>query len=266
MKPFLKKALRSVGLIKLADSLRFLLMKWKNSPDNRRFKQEYPDIALPPDYLLYEAHQIRYRSYIDYGKTNAARLIAMFEQFLELKGKRILDWGCGPARIVRHLPGLIPGNEIHGCDYNRKSISWNRENIPGVEFSANEINPPLTYDDDYFDAIYGISIFTHLSEENHVNWIAELYRVSKIGAIVIVTTHGDAYREKLTGTEQKLYDQDQVVIQGQTVEGHRTFAAYHPPSWFRNLVKTKFEVLEHLPGKKEHWGYGQDKWILKKAG
>jgi len=108
-----------------------------------------------------------------------------------------LDWGCGPARIIRHLPKLLPNTSLYGTDYNAKSIAWNKANFQKISFELNNINPPTSFEDGFFDAIYGLSIFTHLSEENHFNWISELYRISSPGAILILTTHGQAYREKL---------------------------------------------------------------------
>lgn len=33
----------------------------------------------------------------------------------------------------------------------------------------------------------------------------------------------------------------------------------------RAMFEKKFEILEHVAGKKVHWGLSQDQWILKKA-
>ena len=49
----------------------------------------------------------------------------------------ILDWGCGPGRIVRHLPSIVSKAKIFGSDYNEESINWCRENIEDVGFEVN---------------------------------------------------------------------------------------------------------------------------------
>ena len=90
-----------------------------------------------------------------------------------------------------------------------------------------------------------------------------MYRISKTHAILLLTTHGDVYRRKLTKSEKEIFDKNQLVIQANTLEGHRTFAAYHPPIAIKNLFANKFEILEHIPGKVENWGLSQDKWIIK---
>jgi SAM-dependent methyltransferase len=260
----LKYILRNLGLIKLGDDLRYRIMKYKNQIENKAFKKENPNIPIPPDYLLYEAHQLKYRAYLQNGFQNANRIKTLFETHTNLSGKKVLDWGCGPARIVRHFPELLPHTEFFGTDYNQKTIIWNTSNIKGISFYKNDINPPTSFEDDTFDGIYGLSVFTHLSEDSHLNWISELHRISNKDAVVIVTTHGDVFKQKLSASEQKVYESDALVIQGQTLEGHRTFAAYHPPKRMLQLFEGKFIILDHIPGQDINGKLSQDIWILKK--
>jgi hypothetical protein len=69
---------------------------------------------LPPDYLLYESYGMRYAAYADGGKQAAEWLFGMVSPWLESfeadkrKPLSVLDWGCGPARMIRHLPDLLP--------------------------------------------------------------------------------------------------------------------------------------------------------------
>lgn len=264
-KAFFKKFLRSIGIIRASDYLRYQIIKIRNRKDNFKFKKENRDIAIPPDYLLYEAHQLKYRSYISNGLQNAKELKVLFEKWINLDSKKVLDWGCGPARIIRHFPDLLTSTEFFGTDYNEKTILWNKKHIKNVIFSSNKINPPTHFENNFFDVIYGLSIFTHLSERNHVNWINELHRIANKDAILVLTTHGEVFKEKLLSRDQIKFDSNNLVVQANTLEGHRTFAAYHPPKLMRKLFEEKFQVLEHLPGKRESWGITQDKWILKKS-
>ncbi|NND53336.1 MAG: class I SAM-dependent methyltransferase [Flavobacteriaceae bacterium] len=259
-----KRLLRRFGLMRLSDNLRYQIMKIQNRKDNQNFRKEHPDVVIPPDYILYEAHQLKYRSYYNYGLSNAKRLITLFETYTDLSEKKILDWGCGPARIIRHFPELLKNSICYGTDYNTDTIAWNQEHIKGVTFHTNGIFPPTVYEDEFFDAIYGLSVLTHLSEENHFNWINELYRIAKTGAILILTTHGKAFREKLVKDDQLLFDTNNLVVQGNTLEGHRTFAAFHPPKYMLKLFAGKFAVLDLIEGTFTNGNIAQDKWILKK--
>jgi SAM-dependent methyltransferase len=201
------------------------------------------------------------------GREDAQWLISLVHPYCNLAHRKILDWGCGPARLLRHLPEILgPVNEYHGTDYNPKTIAWCRENIPGVTFSLNTISPPLPYSSDYFDFIYGISILTHLSEENQQLWSNELFRIISPKGIVLLTTHGDAFIEKLTPHEQNKYKRDELISREKVQEGHRMYGAFHPPSFIRNVFEQAgFSILQHTPGTRVNESFiSQDVWILTK--
>ena len=261
----LTKPFRDLGLMHLIDKIKYGYQKWKNRAGNARFAKENPGVKLPPDYMLFEAFQLDYQKYYEGGERTAKWLISLLENHTTIAGKTLLDWGCGPARVLRHFPKLLGNNvKIHGTDYNPKTIAWCRENIGGAQFAVNQLNPPTEYSDEQFDLLYGISIFTHLSEINHRLWFDELIRISKKGSILLLTTHGDVFCNKLTGQERQYFEEGKLVERGQVVEGHRVFTAFQPPAYFRALVDSKAEVLEHIAGTRQNWGLEQDVWILKK--
>ncbi len=261
----LTKPFRDLGLMHLLDKAKYGYQKWKNSGRNAQFVRENPKVKLPPDYMLFEAFQLNYQKYYEGGERTALWLIGLFEKHTSMAGKTILDWGCGPARVLRHFPKLL-GNtcKIHGTDYNPKTIEWCREHIEGVSFSINQLNPPTAYSSEYFDLIYGISIFTHLSEANHQHWFGELMRIAKKGAILLVTTHGDVFKAKLTEQERQDFELGKLVERGKVVEGHRVFAAFHPPVYLQHMFETQAEILEHIEGSRKNWGLEQDVWIIRK--
>lgn len=262
-KAIFKRILRNLGIIRLSDNLRYQVMKFKNKKDNKAFVKQNPNLAIPPDYLMYEAHQLKYRSYFENGLSNTKKIKALFEKYIDFEGKKVLDWGCGPARIIRHFPSLAKNTKFYGTDYNKETITWNSKNIDNVSFYTNSINPPTSFDNDYFDIVYGLSIFTHLSEENHINWINELARITKSGAILLLTTHGEIFKQKLIKKDLIDFENNKLVVQGNTLEGHRTYAAFHPPKLMREYFNEKFEILEHIPGTQKGAKISQDQWVLK---
>src|SRR5687767_2246737 len=104
--------LRVLGLIHVLDRLKFHFQRFANRKNNRAFKKQNPEISLPPDYMLFESYQLDYAKYYNDGKDSAKEFIELLSPYIEWEGKRILDWGCGPARVARHLPALLPGSEI----------------------------------------------------------------------------------------------------------------------------------------------------------
>ena len=239
--------LRTLGMAHFIDKLKFYHQKFKYQKANQEYQQNHPHISFPPDYLLFESFQLNYQKYYEGGRDSAEWIKSLLDRHMDLKSKHILDWGCGPARILRHLPTLINNDcQFYGTDYNERTIKWCQENLPSIQFSTNQLQPPLTYATEQFDAIYGISIFTHLSEANHSKWFNELCRVAKPGAVLILTTQGAAFKAKLTSSEQARFDAGNLVVRSKAREGHRVFAAFHPTIYMQQLFEKRVSVLEHI--------------------
>ena len=264
IKGTLSNLLRRLHLMHLVDSIRFKKEGIKNRQINEIFKRENPDLKLPPDYLIYESFQLNYEKYYVGGRTTAEWILDNLNNHVRLEQKKVLDWGCGPARVVRHMPQLSPANDFFGTDYNARSISWCKKNIEDVSFNHNGLDPSLPYEDGFFDAIYGISIFTHLSEEMHYKWIEELRRILAIDGVILLTTQGDNFRGKLSAAELKSYDEGQLILRGKVKEGHRVYSAFHPDAFLKKLF-AGFDVLDKQVTDKESLSYTpQDTWILRK--
>ena len=257
--------LRSFGLIYFTDWLRFYIEKNKNKKENKEFKKKYPNVVLPPDYMMYESFQINYRKYYTDSIETAKWLTNHFKKHIELENKKILDWGCGPGRIIRHLPEIIGDScEYYGTDYNKTTIEWCSQNLKGIHFNQNTLEANLPYADDFFDVIYGISIFTHLSEHLHYDWYNELKRILKPNGIMFLTTQGDNFKVKLTNSELLEYEKGLLIVRGKVKEGHRTYSAFHPKEFMSDLFEN-VQILEHieLPYEKGKLP-PQDIWIIKK--
>jgi SAM-dependent methyltransferase len=258
--------IRKANLAQFADKVRFYLKKVQYSTTNRHFKKIHPEIKLPPERFIYETYKLNYEHYFTDGLETAKEILELINRFLVIKKEhRILDWGCGPARITRHIPVLGGNNFIaFGTDSNREYIKWNQENIGNVIFKENRLNPPLNFEENYFDIVFGFSVLTHLSIEKHISWIKEIHRVLKPGGLLIITTQGEAYNDKLTKDERFAFSQGKLVCRSTKTEGERIFSAFQPPAFMKDLLKD-FEILEIQKGNegKTLFGY-QDTWVVKK--
>lgn len=260
---FISNLFRRLGLMRLWDKLQYRRQAMKYGAENRAFRQEHPEVALPPDYMMYESFKLQYGRYYEGGRESAEWLCRALAPHLPERG-RLLDWGCGPGRIIRHLPALKgEGWEICGTDYNGDSIEWCRAHLEGIRFEKNGLRPPTVFADGHFQAAYGISILTHLSAEMHRAWIAELWRVLAPGGVLLLTTHGEAFLAKLSAEEQQRFRKPELVVRGKTVEGHRTYAAFQPPAIMRGLFEG-FDILAHIPGTVVQGVPEQDVWIVGK--
>lgn len=234
---------------------------------NRAFRAAHPDFAAPPLSILWDAQATTdLAEYKRSGEEAAAQYWDIIRPHLDPgagRPARVCEWGCGPGRIIRHLPRLAAGwpVELYGSDYNRASIAWCRAHVPGVTFLENDLAPPLPVADAFFDLVFCRSVFTHLSADMQDSWIAEFRRVVQPGGTVILTTHGDAYRVRLTAQERARYDVGEMVVRTLGAEGRKLFAAFHPPAFVRAHLLSGLSVIEHRPGDGT-----QDIWVTRRPG
>ncbi|MDP4851665.1 MAG: class I SAM-dependent methyltransferase [Saprospiraceae bacterium] len=251
--------LRKVRLLYVADYLRYFFVKYQNKKDNEAFKENFPGIVLPPDYLMYESFKLDYASYYFGGKKTAEWVQNITKEWLPEGNWVVLDWGCGPGRVIRHWPEN--NFTCFGSDVNDKSLAWCKHNFPSIRFLHQQVLPPLDIAGETFDLIYGISILTHLSLSAHFLWIKELDRILKPGGLLFLTTQGTAFKDKLTESEKRDFDQGNLIVRGAVKEGHRTFSSFHPIFFMEKLFHP-FVILKHISTENE--GNVQDVWIVRK--
>jgi len=156
----------------------------------------------------------------------------------------MLDFGCGCGRVTRRWQGL---HGVHGTDMNADAVAWCRRNLPFARFETNGLTPPLGFPAESFDVVYGLSVFTHLATDLQRAWLAELRRVLRHGGLLVLTTHGSAYRERLTAPERERFDGGDVVVRWSEAQGSNLCAAYHPPGSLERLLPVSLTLLELEP-------------------
>jgi SAM-dependent methyltransferase len=103
---------------------------------------------------------------------------------------RLLDFGCGCGRLLRHLGSIADQLEIHGTDIDAEMIDWLRSHMPFGRFEIAPHEPPLPYADHHFDVVIGHSVFSHLDERRQDLWLAELQRITRPDAVLLLTVEG----------------------------------------------------------------------------
>lgn len=100
---------------------------------------------------------------------------------------RVLDFGCGFGRMLRFfLKDVAPGNLI-GTDVYPMFVDICNDLFQSMHFDNNEPYPPLPYPDASFDIIYAYSVFSHLSEPAHLQWLKEFRRIIRPGGLIFLT-------------------------------------------------------------------------------
>lgn len=104
---------------------------------------------------------------------------------------RILDFGCGCGRVLRHFGALDGEHRISATDIDPEAIAWCQANMPGIDWRTNAFLPPTEWPDATFDFLFSISVFTHLDEAMQRAWLRELQRITRPGGLLLLTVHGD---------------------------------------------------------------------------
>ena len=100
----------------------------------------------------------------------------------------ILDFGCGWGRIIRFYLRDLPPDRLVGVDQSADLIEVCRATNRWCRFEHCRPLPPLDCPDETFGLVYAYSVFSHLSEDVHLEWLAELGRVLRPGGLLVATT------------------------------------------------------------------------------
>lgn len=235
-------AARRAGLVSLFEAAKFAGAVARARGDNAKFREDNPGFAPPPLWWMHDMYShTSYRLYHETGAATAAALAAAIRRHVEEPALRVADWGCGLGRVIRHLPDEW---RRHGYDYNSAAVDWCRRRLPGARFEVNGLMPPLPADDASFDVVYALSVFTHLSERAHAAWIAEVERVLAPGGVFLGAFHMHPHTDQLLADERRRFDEGRLVTRAGVLEGGRTFTAFHPEAFVRDVLLSRFEPLE----------------------
>ncbi len=259
------KLARDRGLLPMADALRYWMQRYRFRKNNAQFLEEHPDMSIPPDDILYEiSGTMDYAEFYERGKTLAEYIYGLIDPlFPSRRSLSVLEWGCGPARVLRWLDGIDPKRELRlsGCDCDERTIVWCTNNFAKINFQVNDMEPPAPFLDSSFDVVYSVSVFTHLSERHQYAWFRDNLRVVRPGGYVIVTVHGDRCCHVLGEDELREYRSGNLVVRSRfATEGKRLFTAYQNPEFMRSKLLRGLEAVQHV----QDAATLHDVWVVKK--
>jgi SAM-dependent methyltransferase len=168
----------------------------------------------------------------------------------------VLDFACGPGRVIGELAAAAKCCEMHGSDIDVEAIEWARKNLAAVaRFAINTPAPPTAYASGMFDVIYSVSLFTHLDAPAQHQWLAEMARLLKPGGLLLATTHGRCATGSCTEAEFAALARDGFVYRTDRkgrfkVDGLPDFyqTTFHTVEYVRRHWGRHLEVVEHIEG------------------
>ena len=198
--------------------------------------------------------------YLEFALAQRRILESLLPANWSLDGKAVLDLGCGPGRTLSAFLEEGETAEFVGCDIHAESIAWASSALsPPFTFFMCHETPPLAQPDQRFDLVYAMSVFTHITDQ-WSNWLVELHRVMRRGAIAVVSVLGPivASREFGIDWDDRIGMVSMNFHQGWEIGGPSTLLAEW---WVREHWGRAFEILsfEHP----DEW-FDQDFVVMRK--
>ena len=129
-----------------------------------------------------------------------------------LEESNILDFGVGWGRMLRFFIKNVKEDQLFGCDpapYIVKTCE--KLKVPGT-IKLSDARPEKLPFDVKFDLVFSNSVFSHLSEESHMECLTAIHKSLNPGGMVFLTTWTPHYAEKnnlaaknISGNEDYLF-------------------------------------------------------------
>jgi SAM-dependent methyltransferase len=153
-----------------------------------------PDLPLPPRELAARVYGLEYSdpdaAYLELGAQTKRQIVELLPDDWSFEGKRVLDFGSGAGRTLRHFADEAETAEFWGCDIDGPSVEWMQKSLCPPFHAWQTISvPPLALEHGSFDLVYAVSVFTHLTD-NSTPWLLELHRTLKPDGLLIATFMG----------------------------------------------------------------------------
>lgn len=151
-----------------------------------------PDVYTD-DYYLTNCHG--YEDFvISGGRRVGPRFVKALSLAGDLRGKRILDVGCGRAEIV--IQAAMRGADAYGIDYAQAAVDIARRALDGIEDEAQRARTHveqmdvklLKFDDGFFDVVFMMDVVEHLYPHELAKAFDELKRVIRPGGRLVMHT------------------------------------------------------------------------------
>lgn len=156
------------------------------------------------------------------------------------RDSRILDWGCGCGRLSRFL--CKEYKELWGSDIDHTALDWCRNNL-GIKTIKLSPQPESRHPSNFFDLIIGISVMTHLTEDNQLKWLNEMVSSLKIGGLLILSFHGiSSAMRALSPTDFETFLEDGVFDKG----ANQSLEKVLPETqYYRDTFNTQKYIIEN---------------------
>lgn len=141
------------------------------------------------------------------GLDEAGNLYRLGKKYIDSINKeegRYLDFGCGVGRIFRLFMKDFKAENMHGIDPLEEFVHICENDFPAeYQFSKIGMRPPTQIAGESIDLITAYSVFSHFSCIQATRWLEEFRRITRPGAILLLTTYGRGHIEYIDNSKME---------------------------------------------------------------
>lgn len=104
----------------------------------------------------------------------------------ELKGGKVLDFGCGAGWLLQKIINSFPNNQYVGTDLSLNGLKRAKKRLPNVKFVQSEGGEKLPFLNDEFDIILATDVIEHVYDVSSL--LSEWHRILKPNGRIVITT------------------------------------------------------------------------------
>lgn len=121
-------------------------------------------------------------------------LIQLAKHGLSLSDESVaVDFGSGWGRYTRFMLKYVHPDNLYGLEVSSSMVEHCRKAFGMANFLKVDTLPPCPLRSSMVDLVFGYSVFSHLAPHCADAWIAEFARITKPGALVLMTTQGRSF-------------------------------------------------------------------------
>jgi len=151
-----------------------------------------------------------------------------------LKGKEILDIGCGPGRDAKYFSEN--GLDVTGIDLTSKFVKMASKNVPNAKFIQMDMRK-IDFPENTFDGIWACASFYHIPKKDAKNTLLGFRKVLRPAGLMFISIKA--------GTEEKF-------VQKEEDKGWAKFYAFYTEDEFKNLIEScGFKIIKVIIRKKK---------------
>jgi ubiquinone/menaquinone biosynthesis C-methylase UbiE len=174
----------------------------------------------------------------------------LFKMVGDVKGKKILDLGCGPGFHANLL--FKKGAKVTGIDNSEESINHAKKESPESKFFIGDIEK-LPFPSASFDIVFSAMVIGHMTKWDKIFY--EVKRVLKKGGIFVFSNYNPfkevIIKKEWKGREFNVIENyfDEREIYGQWKDGEKSFTVSHHHKTYGTIIKiilkNGFEILDY---------------------